>query len=87
MNAVLIVLFKTEKKPLNSPTHTLILILIMETAFKIFPGLLFPKGASCRQFCKVFANGKRSYKFMITMKPLGGCLVGICLFVKILPLR
>lgn len=87
MNEVLIVSFKTEKKTLNSPTHTLILILIMETAFKIFPGLLFPKGTNCLQFCKVFVNGKGRYKFLITMMPLGGHLVGICLFVKILPLR
>lgn len=29
----------------------------------------------------------KRYEFMITMKPLGGHLVGICLFVKILPLR
>lgn len=27
------------------------------------------------------------YEFMITIKPLGGRLVGICLFVKIFPLR
>lgn len=59
MNEVLVVLFKTAKKKINSPTHTLILILIKKTAFKIFPGLLFPKGANCLQFCKVFCKWKR----------------------------
>lgn len=91
--------FKQKKK---SPTHILILIIIKETAFEIFAALLFPKGVSCNQFCNVFANGKgknyavardsfrytlKRYKFMITMKPLGGHLVGICLFVTILLLR